>query len=573
MKSVVITILLMLTPHLCGAKIVLPDSMLTVRKSYAFHITSPDTAWAIVETMRERKLAPEWELDMVEGDLNFNLRRYRKAVPFYQKVQACPALVDSTFLQLLMLKRQMDCYDAMLLDDELVHVILQLRSRAEAVGNKAFEAMTYAMSGKWHHFHGQKDKGYGSCRQALEMMQASDYPGKHIELGRIYGELVNMYARDHRYDEAMRMSELQEAEARQPRPDGIRLSRERALRRVFALRASMLAGAGRMAEAGQAYAAWMATPGGNDIDDMLIYDYLRLGKRYDEALGIISRYREFIHAYGDTLTFRMLSVNNKEALLHIDMGNYLDAAMHGRKINNIIDSIFTHRSSEQMQTVYDLYQEQKASYKKTLWLSILTLGLIALLIMALLVLYYNRHIHRRNIKLLKVLNSLDAYRRSVVNGEPMTSPEVVRAIDEMKSLQLSSDLPTKEVGESDDEDRRLFIEMDKQVTRDQLFLKPGLGREDLMRLIGVDKNRFGKMMSKYSDASNTSVYINTKRVEFGARLLLEQPEYTIATIATECGMSNTVTFNRTFKEVYGITPSEYREKMKHLLNAETVQPS
>ena len=92
-----------------------------------------------------------------------------------------------------------------------------------------------------------------------------------------------------------------------------------------------------------------------------------------------------------------------------------------------------------------------------------------------------------------------------------------------------------------------------------------------MRLIGVDKNRFGKMMGKYSDASNTSVYINQKRVEYGAKLLLEHPEYTIATVAAECGMSNTVTFNRTFKEVYGITPSENREKMKNVLNAENSQ--
>ena len=80
------------------------------------------------------------------------------------------------------------------------------------------------------------------------------------------------------------------------------------------------------------------------------------------------------------------------------------------------------------------------------------------------------------------------------------------------------------------------------------------------RLIGVDKNRIGHIMSRYSDASNASVYINTKRVEYGAKLLLEHPEYTIAAIANECGMTNTVTFNRTFKEVYGMTPSEYRTK-------------
>ncbi|MBR0165890.1 MAG: helix-turn-helix transcriptional regulator [Prevotella sp.] len=188
-------------------------------------------------------------------------------------------------------------------------------------------------------------------------------------------------------------------------------------------------------------------------------------------------------------------------------------------------------------------------------------GCVFVIALALVVLYYVRYIRRRNVQLVKVLNSLDAYRRAVINGESMTSPRVVAAIEELRSIKLPADRPSEGEEEPDDEDHRLFVEMDSKVTRDRLFLKPGLGRDDLMRLIGVDKNRFGKMMSKYSDASNTSVYINTKRVEYGAKLLLEHPEYTIATVATECGMSNTVTFNRTFKEIYNMTPSEYREKI------------
>ena len=78
-------------------------------------------------------------------------------------------------------------------------------------------------------------------------------------------------------------------------------------------------------------------------------------------------------------------------------------------------------------------------------------------------------------------------------------------------------------------------------------------------------------MSKYSDASNTSVYINTKRVEYGAKLLVEHPEFTVATVATECGMSTPVTFNRLFKETYNMTPSEYRERMMTVLQAESRQ--
>lgn len=550
---------------------VLPDSMLTTTKSYAYHITSPDTALAIIEAVRERNLAPAWRTDMTEGDLYYNMRRYRTALTYYKKVDGIPELRDSTQVQMLLLKRMMDCYDELFESNDLVRTILRLRKLAQQSGDKAYEAMTYLTSGKWHHINGQKKQGYSLCEKAFEMMYSSDFPNKHLLLRDFYGELVKMYARDGQFDKAMRMSRLQEVEAKQPSPVLIRHARERGLRQVFAIRASMLAQAGRMAEADKAYADWKNTKGGNDIDDMEIFDYLRLSHHDDEALDIVIRYRNFLIARGDTLSIRMLSVLNKEALLHVDMHQYEAVSDHGRLIGVIADSLHVRHASEQMQTTYHLLMEQSDSNRKSRRLVFLSIIMLLGLIFGFVVLYYLRYIRHRNVQLLKVLNSLDAYRRAVINGDPVTSPEVVRAIEEMSSFQLPDNLPTEEVEEPDDEDRRLFVEMDKQVTRDQLFLKPGLGREDLMRLIGVDKNRFGKMMSKYSDASNTSVYINSKRVEFGARLLLEHPEYTIATIATECGMSNTVTFNRTFKDVYGITPSEYREKMKNVLNAENSQ--
>jgi AraC-like DNA-binding protein len=192
---------------------------------------------------------------------------------------------------------------------------------------------------------------------------------------------------------------------------------------------------------------------------------------------------------------------------------------------------------------------------------LLTLGILVVIGMILLILYFVRKQRRHYHDMRHLVNILDAYRRAVANGASSTSPEVVAAIEELRAIKLPDDL-SKEVEDiPDDEDGRLFVEMDSKVTNERLFLKPGLGRDDLMRLIGVDKNRFGKIMGKYSDASNTSVYINIKRVEYGAKLLIEHPEYTIATVATECGMSNTVTFNRTFKEIYNMTPSEYREKM------------
>lgn len=548
-----------------SAQVHLPDSLLSVNKAYTYFFTSPDTAQAILQTVRERKLEAESLIDYAEGDLNFNMRQCLKALPYFEKVKNNPAVRDSNFVQMLVLKRMMECYDAIYDEDNMIETTLQLRKKAHAIGNKAFEAMTYFMSGKWHHRNGQKEIGYSSCLEAVKEMKESDYPFKHVELRVFYLELLKMYTRDDRFDDALRMSQLQETEALQPSPALIRNARDRGLREVYALRASVLARAGRMAEADKAYAAWQKTVTANVIDDMNIFDYLQLSHHYDDALGVITNYRDFLQTHGDTVSFRMLSVLNKEALLLMEMGDPEQAANRGRLVGDIAQKLYKRTSGIQMQTAYELYQEQAASERKTLWLSLLGTCIVVVIALVLVILYYVRYIRRRNIEMHHVLNSLDAYRRAVMKGASPTSPEVVAAIEELRAAKLPEDMDRRGEEEPDDEDRRLFVEMDTQVTRDRLFLKAGLGREDLMRLIGVDKNRFGKMMGKYSDASNTSVYINSKRVEYAAQLLLDHPEYTIATVASECGMSNTVTFNRIFKDTYNMTPSEYREKMNGIL--------
>ena len=543
------------------AKINLPDSLLTITKSYVYNITSPDTAQAILDAIRERQSEPAWHIDFAEGDLNFNMRQYLKAVSFFKRVEAESSLRDSTNLQLLLCQRLMDSYDALNLNDEVVRATYNLRKMARASRNKAFESMSIFKSGKLHHYHGQTDRGYAACLEALEMMKDTDYPNKHIELRNFYAELLRMYTRDGRYDDALHMSMYQEAEALYPSTAIMLKARERGLRQVYALRASMLAHAGRMAEANVAYAAWQQTSCSNIIDDMDIFDYLLLSHHDNDALNMIVRYREFISERGDSISYRVMAALNKEALLRMEMGDYEQAGVCGRQVAKIAHELHVIKSAEQMQTTYNLLIEQSESHRKSVMVLLLTLGILAFIGLILLILYFVRKQRRHYHDMRHLVNILDAYRRAVANGASSTSPEVVAAIEELRAIKLPDDL-SKEVEDiPDDEDGRLFVEMDSKVTNERLFLKPGLGRDDLMRLIGVDKNRFGKIMGKYSDASNTSVYINIKRVEYGAKLLIEHPEYTIATVATECGMSNTVTFNRTFKEIYNMTPSEYREKM------------
>ena len=498
---------------------------------------------------------PSWQADLAQGDKYFRERKVQKALPLYEKVLADNHLSNS--LRMALYKRMMDAYDLIHDDVRLMPCIYQLRDLAEENHSRHFAALAEFMAGKRTHFHGEKQQGYDMCLHALGQMKTSTHQLRDEELCAFYGELLRMYARDKRYDEAVRYSVLQEEMVRAtPQTD------DRALRQVYAQRASLLANAGRMVEADAAYTLWKQTKSHNPVNDMAMLDYLELSQHYEEALALITRCRDFLASMNDDISFWNLKMIFHEVYVLAAMNRYEEANENLDDAMLIADSLHVRASRAEMDTIYRLLEEQKEVHRHALmfWIAISVLLLIILGVG--LVVYYNRLLRQNNAKVLKLYNRLSAYRNaSLKAAAKMPADDGVGDQTAGQRQQLGAKYPkdvlTKE--EQRDDDARLFVEMDTRVSQERLFLQPDLDREKLMQLIGLDKNRFGRMMSKY--ATNTSVYINTKRAEYGAQLIVQHPEYTIASIAEMCGMRNTVTFNRTFRDIFGVTPSEYRTNL------------
>lgn len=104
-----------------------------------------------------------------------------------------------------------------------------------------------------------------------------------------------------------------------------------------------------------------------------------------------------------------------------------------------------------------------------------------------------------------------------------------------------------------------FRTIDQRIVHEKLFTNPDFGREDLMRLLGVDKNVLATLVQRYAGCNVTS-YINGKRMEYAVELMKEHPEYSMTGIGEACGLPNAATFIRNFKNTYGMTPSEYRKQ-------------
>lgn len=71
-----------------------------------------------------------------------------------------------------------------------------------------------------------------------------------------------------------------------------------------------------------------------------------------------------------------------------------------------------------------------------------------------------------------------------------------------------------------------------------------------------------------SFGENYHRYVNEKRIAIARELLVSRPD--IASVARAAGYDSDVTFRRVFKQTMGISPSEYRERLKHAGSADSV---
>lgn len=128
------------------------------------------------------------------------------------------------------------------------------------------------------------------------------------------------------------------------------------------------------------------------------------------------------------------------------------------------------------------------------------------------------------------------------------------------------DLSPDEVVESreeEDENKKIFKELNRIVVQDQLYLSPELSREDLAQIVHLNNARFARMI-KENTGTNFNGYINELRINYAIQLLKQHPNYTIRAIADEAGFNSTPILYSMFKKKTGMTPYEFKKAQESL---------
>lgn len=101
----------------------------------------------------------------------------------------------------------------------------------------------------------------------------------------------------------------------------------------------------------------------------------------------------------------------------------------------------------------------------------------------------------------------------------------------------------------------------KLMTHNKLYQNPELTLSDVAQELNIHPNTLSQVINRL-EQKNFFDYINNHRVEEFKKNVIkpESQHLTLLSIAYECGFNSKTSFNRNFKKVTGLSPSEYLKK-------------
>lgn len=110
------------------------------------------------------------------------------------------------------------------------------------------------------------------------------------------------------------------------------------------------------------------------------------------------------------------------------------------------------------------------------------------------------------------------------------------------------------------EDRDVVAKIKNLIELDKVYQEANFSRADLARELNISEANVSRIISAQFDKSLPQL-INESRIKDSLRLL-EQTDAGMAVIAEQVGFSSLPTFNRVFKDIMNMSPSEYRQHKK-----------
>ena len=499
----------------------------------------------------------DFDQTMSVADSLFNCMQFRDAYDLYLQLLNNPVAKADSEKKLNVLSSISNASELSGHKAEETKWLQQLLDLAKETGNSYYHAMALVSMGQNIFFEGDRAKGIQYVNEAIDLIAKTDRGNTdHLTHG-FLNLLASLYSEMKDYDNSLKTNERNLQLTMQGTRWGAAQNQQLIDRRMaLAKTAALLARMGinssdskqraYFQRADSAYAAWKAVEyEGSHTRDYFIVDYMKRRGLYHEAVNIYNDLIQRIRLQGDTLGEMMRTAKWGLADVCHQMGRCEQAAtlyeqvleiqdtLKSRKARNTAQELAAiYHAKEQEQTI--MQQEAENTRQRYILFSVIAV-LLAIAALAVTVAVKNRSIRRKNRILAQQIADALKYK------------EIAH--------QAAAPMPQDTKQMTDEE---LYHYIRDTIIREHLFTAPDFGRDTIMNRFNLSKERVGAIFSSVGQYAKMSSHIQQMRLDYGARLLVENPDMSISEVASRCGFSRGTYFSTSFRQCFGMSPSDYR---------------
>lgn len=556
---VIASFLLIRASHMFGNQSVLPDSIITIEHTYQYCLTDPVKAQQIMDELMRRKQDKSWELDWCQGDLYYNMGKYKLAILYFEKALSDKEVSENPRLRMGLLSTMMECYRMNNSYDKIIECAVDVLKIAKEQQDNAEMGRAYLFMGKELYRQGKKEQGFQYLTLGEECLKESEDVSAYFYFNL---SLANLLVEDNQYESALtyarrceegieQMCELEDM------PEDYCIYEQC---RLNALMCEILEKNGKKKEAGMYYRKFIESSHGNDTRNRIhIVPYLLSINDYNEAIAIARERVDFLKNKTDSIGDEMLAATYYLVESYEKSGNADEALYYSKRINALKDSLRNRdraNTALELATIYDVQVKdmQISEQKNALYIhnilfisSCVVLGL--LLVIIIIVVRNMRRTKDKNKAMVRQIEEMLYYQKRLEQLH-------AKIWDEDLQEEGNKVIDTRNLDEGE-----IFMLLEQRMIKEKLYLNPDLTRDDMIDLLSVRRQTFIKALKEYANMSFTD-YINSLRLDEALHLLKMSGEANIDIIAEQSGFGSVRSFYRQFKEKYGMSPSEYRKQVK-----------
>lgn len=462
--------------------------------------------------------------------------------------------------------------------NESMHYALEGIRQAQELGNREARARLFFCMGENNWRLSFKDKAYDYFDRTIELLRGSKEKREMMLLSYYYGAKMGFLMNDSRIEEALevgfeREKQIERLKALPQIPEAYVDGQYSYL---YSKLAYIYCMEKKYGQAEQYYQKYLSKKESHTPDGkMYSVPYLMLSGQYEKVIDNCKGFKELMRTQQDTLNEQYLTVLRHEVKAYLGMHKYKEVAEIRETILAITDSINTRDRNNvalELNAMYGVSEKEEYIAEQAFQLRIRNITLCFLACVVVLTLFlvwrlwrFNHIVEYKNRMLAQLINERisnrkddtqlsEAYGQLAVTSE--IEPEVI------SSEELNE---TDKVSGEEEENKKIFQELNRIVLQKQLYLSSELSREDLAQIVHLNNARFARMIRECT-GTNFNGYINELRITYAIKLMKKCPNYTIRAIADESGFNSTPILYNLFKKKTGMTPYEFKKAQDSLMD-------